>query len=591
MICRAEGTTRRDQSIPTVGMDISKQENDCTNMRLNRFFIVAIAAVTFALFAGVKIGTTISSQDGARSLKKLEDAFVVLEQRYVEVVDTDKLAISAIQGMLDDLDPHSIYIDKSDIAAVNENFNAEFEGIGISYELLPGKDGADTLAVLNVLPGGPSEEVGLQSGDKIIAVDGKSAIGYTDAEVKRNLKGPRGSLVTVSVQRPGIRQTIEFEITREKVAIVTLDTGYMIDKTTGLIRLNRFARTTHQEFRQALIKLRGQGMKRLILDLRGNSGGYMEMAIDISDEFLSDGQVIVSQRGRSPQENVTFSARAGGLWEKEPLIVLVDGSSASASEIVAGAIQDHDRGLIVGRRTFGKGLVQKQYRIADGSVMRVTVARYYTPSGRLIQTPYKDGDRTDYYLSKADLRKTDGAKSSASLLSEVPDSLKFKTDSGRIVIAGGGIIPDFIVAIDSLSELSRAVIGRSLETEFVRRYIANSAGQLQAQWGDNPAAFRKNFDVDAKLSSEFLDFVATRGVVVGNRASESSDLDADRSFTEAEWEEDRIFLQALLKGRLATRLFDRSEFYPIYGKVDHLLNESQGLWNHAQDLATHYAGL
>lgn len=558
-------------------------------MRLSRFGVIIGALVIIALVAGVEIGTVLSSKDAARSLKKLEDAFLVLEQRYVEDVDTDALAVSAIQGMLADLDPHSIYIDKSQIAAVNENFNAEFEGIGIAYEILKGKGGKDTLAVLNVLPGGPSEEVGLQSGDKIIAVDGRSAIGFTDAEVKKNLKGPRGSRVSVTVKRPGVAAVIEYEITRDAVAIVTLDAGYMIDSGTGLIRLNRFARTTHDEFREALIKLKRLGMKRLILDLRGNSGGYMEMAIDISDEFLGEGQVIVSQYGRAPADQATFRAHSGGLWEKEPVIVLVDGGSASASEIVAGALQDHDRALIVGRRTFGKGLVQKQYTISDGSVMRVTVARYYTPSGRLIQTPYENGDRDDYYGSKANLRKSDGTKSATSLLSEVPDSLKYRTDSGRTVIAGGGIIPDFIVAVDSLSDLTRAIIGRSLENEFIRKTIDRNSVELQEKWGHERADFQNHYVISDDLSHKFLDFLANRGILIGDRNAAPSDSSAQQRFTEEEWNTDRVFLHTLLKGRLATRLYDRSAFYPIYGKIDHLLLEASALWPYAQDFATQYA--
>jgi carboxyl-terminal processing protease len=541
--------------------------------------------IAAAVMMGVQLEARVFSADTSEALRKIEDVFTLVNRRYVDKVDADVVAQNAITGMLEKLDPHSMYFDVSQMQAENEQFDAAFEGIGISFELLPGKDGADTLAVLNVLPGGPSEEVGLQSGDRIVKVDGRSTIGYTDDDVRKNLKGPRGSKVLITIQRPGVADTIDFEIVRDQIPIYTLDASYMLENGTGYIRLNRFARTTYQEFLGSLRTLKAQGMERLVLDLRGNRGGYMEMAIRISDEFLKDGQLIVSQKGETDDSNESFYATSSGLWETGPVMVLVDGGSASASEIVAGALQDHDRALIVGRRSFGKGLVQKQYLLRDGSALRLTVARYYTPSGRLIQTNYEEGDKLDYYSSKAQRRKEDGTKSSADLLEGIADSLKYKTDLGRTVIAGGGIIPDFMVSPDSLSPLIQAVLTRSLENLFVRNWVDLYGASLKSTWGENQDNFVSGFQVDPEMMNAFLSFSAQKGVVVGSRATDSA---TPATFTDAEFETDLKNIKALLKGRLATRLYDRSAWYPVWSEVDHLLLEANLLWKPAEDLALHY---
>jgi len=542
--------------------------------------------IAASVMMGVELESHYFSADDSEAMRKIEDVFTLINRRYVEKVDANIVAQNAITGMLEKLDPHSVYFDVSQMQAENEQFDASFEGIGISFELLPGPDGADTLAVLNVLPGGPSEDVGLQSGDRIVEVDGRSTIGYTDDDVRKNLKGPRGSKVVVTILRPGLTDTIEFDIVRDQIPIYTIDATFMMDQTTGYIRLNRFARTTYQEFLSSLRTLKSQGMERLVLDLRGNRGGYMEMAVRISDEFLKDGQLIVSQKGETDDSNDSFYATGSGLWETGPVMVLVDGASASASEIVAGALQDHDRALVVGRRSFGKGLVQKQYLLRDGSALRLTVARYYTPSGRLIQTNYEEGDKLDYYSSKAQRRKEDGTKSSEQLLEGIADSLKYRTDGGRVVIAGGGIIPDYVVAPDSLSPLMQSILSRSVENLFIRTWVDLYGSSLKEKWGGSPEKFIKEFQTDPSMMDAFWSFSAQKGLVVGERKSELKDVD---SFSEADIKAQKAEIEALLKGRLATRLYDRSAWYPVWSNVDHLLMESQRLWSPASELAVHYS--
>ena len=545
-----------------------------------RTLIILLVVVSFIM--GVEVESQLFSRDTTTALQRIEDVFLLINGRYVEKTDPDQIAQYAIDGMLRELDPHSLYFDAESLAGENESFDAAFEGIGISFELLPGKDGADTLSVLNVIPGGPSEEVGLMTGDRIMVVDGTSTVGFSEDDVRQHLKGPRGTQVHLTVQRPGVGEPLEFDIVREKIPIYTLDASYMMDNGTGYIRLNRFARTTYTEFLASLRTLKTKGMERLVLDLRGNRGGYMQMAVRVAGEFLKEGQLVVSQSGFTEDSKEAFYAGGGGLWEDGPVIVLVDGASASASEIVAGALQDHDRGLIVGQRTFGKGLVQKQYVLRDGGALRLTVARYFTPSGRLIQTEYEDGDRSDYYASKAALKKSDGTHTAEELLSDVPDSLRYRTDSGRLVIAGGGIIPDYIIPADSLSPMIRSVLGRNLEDRFIRSWVDIHGAELRDRWGPGAEAFINGYSVDADMLDAFRSFSADKGVVIGE------DLSADEEdlvFSDADLRAEQDLLSALLKGRLATRLYDRSAWYPVWRHVDHVLVESQKLWDPAGKLA------
>lgn len=554
-------------------------------MRQRKIITIGAVFLLGGVVLGLQIGSLVSGDDTRDALKKLENAFLIINERYVEEVDSAELAESALRGMLRHLDPHSVYIDPERMRSVQEDFSGGFEGIGISFEFVDGPEDRDTVTVLSVIPGGPSEEVGLMSGDRIVAVDGESAIGFESEDVQRTLKGPRGTKVDVTIVRPGYHEPLAFTITRDRIPLWSVDAAYMVDEQTGYIKVNRFARTTYREFMQALDELQEKGMKRLMLDLRDNAGGYMEMAVRMSDEFLGDEAEIVSQRGRTSDTNRIFSARPSGAFEDGTMIVLVDGNSASASEIVAGALQDHDRALVVGRQTFGKGLVQQQYELPDGSAMRVTISHFYTPSGRLIQTPYSSGDREDYYRLKRELRDQTALLSVQEILEQVPDSLKFSTDAGRTVIGGGGILPDFIVDVDTASAFVRTVFANNLENIFVRSWLDHEGEALRAEWGDRQEAFIHDFAVDDEMFDAFLAVAEEQGVriVEGERAEDEDDK---ARFTRAEIDADRVYLEARIKASLAVRLFDRKAWFPIMHKVDRTFNTAMGLWTEAEDLAT-----
>ncbi len=538
-----------------------------------------IAFGVSVLVAGVLLGMQLESalsDDTRAALKKLEHAFLVINERYVEDVDSGALAEHALEGMLEELDPHSVYIDAETMRRVEEDFSGGFEGIGISFEFVEGEQGQDTLIVLSVIPEGPSEKVGLHSGDRIIEVDGESTIGFETADVQRTLKGPRGTSVDIVVVRPGYSDPIEFTIIRDRIPLYAVDVAYMIDEETGFIKINRFSGTTHREFREAVSHLKSEGMQRLMLDLRGNSGGYMEMAVQLSDEFLPKDALIVSQKGRIRDANHSFFGTTAGLLEDESIIVLVNEASASASEIVAGALQDHDRGLVVGRRTFGKGLVQQQHTLPDGSAMRVTIARYYTPSGRLIQTPYIGGDREGYLSMKREIFDNTALLSAEEILESVPDSLIYETVGGREVMGGGGILPDFIVEIDSVSLFLREILSLDIANSYARMWYDRENEVLTTRWENQRDDFIESFEIPEAEYEGFLDYARVRGIKIGT---------GEDAFDMAEVEEDRSYLEARIKARLAVRLFDLEAFYPIMHPEDRTLQEALKLWPEAKSIA------
>ena len=552
--------------------------------------LAAAGLLAAGLLAGVQVQDAVSGSDHTEQLRKIEEAYEYISRAYVEKVDSAQLAEDAIEGMLAGLDPHSVYISAEDMRAVRESFDASFEGIGIYYEFVEGRSEQDTLVVLMPIAGGPSDEAGLQAGDRIVQIDGEPAVGIDPDDVPLKLKGPRGTTVDLAVQRPGYRQPLDFTIERDQIPLNTVTAAYLADDRTGVVKLQRFARTSHEEVRDAIRRLKEQGMDRLVLDLRGNAGGLLDQAYAIADEFLPAGDMIVYTGSRHASNRRQYRATAGGSYERDPLIVLVDEYSASASEIVAGAVQDHDRGLLVGRRTFGKGLVQQQFPMTDGSVLQMTVSRYYTPSGRLIQTPYYLGETDEEYgEAKAAIRAAledklvtgTGFVDARSLGAGVPDSLVFQTDGGRTVYGGGGVLPDYLVRPDTVGPALRTVIGKNLDNEFARLEIERRGESFRETWDRRERAFLTGFQIDDATYDRFLRFVSERGTpVVAAREGDDEDV-----LVRSEADAARTEIETRIRAFMARRLFGAEAFFPVVGVIDETLLEATRLWDDAAELA------
>ncbi len=432
-------------------------------------------------------------------ISKFKEVFSIVTTNYVDSVDEAREVESAIYGMLEELDPHSQYIPKKEVEKAEEPLTGSFDGIGIEFNIIH-----DTILVVAPIAGGPSEALGIQAGDKIIKIDGKSAVGFTIDDVMKTLRGPRGTKVTVTIIRPGVAEPLEFTITRDKIPITSVDAAYMLNDTIGYIKVSRFAGPTPHEFYKALVKLRRAGMQRLILDLRDNPGGYLQASVMIADELIKADRTITYTEGRArPRQD--YVATDYGNFETRPLAVLINEGSASASEILSGAVQDWDRGIVVGRRSFGKGLVQENFRLRDGAILRLTVARYHTPSGRVIQRPYHSGKRglLDYEMDIVHRWERGEYFNKDSI--QFPDSLKYHTHGGRVVYGGGGIMPDIFVPLDTVhvSTYLNAVIRRGLLTPFVVQYLETRRPQLLQQY---PTAtdFARHYSPPTSLLNSLL---------------------------------------------------------------------------------------
>jgi carboxyl-terminal processing protease len=477
---------------------------------------------------------------------KLSSIVNMIEENYVDSVSRKDLEESAIPAILKKLDPHSIYIPAKDLKRANEPLQGNFDGIGISFNML-----TDTILVISTIPGGPSEKVGLMAGDKIIYVNDSLVAGkkISDEGVMGLLKGPRGTLVKLKILRKGQKELLPFEIIRDKIPIYTVDVAYMVNSNTGYMKVNTFAVTTFEEFMKGLRDLKAKGMSKLILDLRGNSGGIMETAIRIADQFLKEGQLIVYTKGRSqPRSDATATGK--GEFETGDLVILIDEWSASASEILAGAIQDNDRGTIIGRRSFGKGLVQEPVMFSDGSGMRLTVARYYTPTGRSIQKPYNNGNEKyfeDYHdrIVNGELMVADS--------NHFSNSPKFTTPGGRTVYGGGGIMPDKFVPIDT-SGISNYFIAvrNALIYRFALKFTEANREKLKSftEYGE-----LGNYLDKQALLDQFVQFAAKNGVKKDPAGLKTSGK--------------IIYIQ--LKAYIVRNIFDNQGFYPVWEDLDTML--------------------
>jgi len=548
----------------------------------SRYLLPGLLIFTIGGFLGMRLDANSEKGDPLEQLRKVEDTFMLIDRQYVEEVDEEKLAESAIEAMLKQLDPHSVYIDAENVRKVQDEYKGSFGGIGIWFEVPVD----DTARVTSTFPDGPGEGVGVMAGDRMIAVDGKNIIGVGSLEIQNMIKGPKNTPVTLTVSRPGVRNPIDFRIIRQIIPLYSVDAGYMLDGETGYIRIGRFAMTTPDEFRTKVNELKKEGLKRLIIDLRGNPGGVKDAAVDVADEMLDGRGVIVTTRGRNPRENEVDPVTPGGVLSSEPVIVLVDESSASGSEIVAGALQDHDRALIVGRRTFGKGLVQRPFQLDDGSIVQMTVARYYMPSGRLIQTPYENGELEDYYKQKFS-NYEEAVLHPETYLSDLPDSLKYQTDHGRTVFGGGGVMPDVVIPPDSTLPLNSLIVQSMLRNGtpflFVRETI-DTDHSLRDEWKDRRDDFVNSFHVDGAFWDAFVRYAEANHFSFNATQADPS----EGAFTAAELSAARPTLETILKARIAQRLFRGDAWYPVFNSIDPVLQASLKLWSNAETLSAYH---
>lgn len=518
--------------------------------------------IVLALLLAVLAFAPAAAQRGDMDARKLQLALYAITNLYVDSTDEGKLVEDAIVGMLEKLDPHSNYMDPEETKAMTEPLQGNFDGIGIQFNVL-----TDTLYVIQVIPGGPSEKVGLMAGDRIIFVNDTLIAGVKmkTPDIMKRLRGPKGTEVRVKVLRNKDPELIEFKIIRGKIPVHSLDAAYMADKQTGYIKLNRFAASSADEFREALEKLRQEGMKQLILDLQGNGGGYLNIAIELADEFLGKDKLIVYTEGsRQSREEAKATWRGG--FEEGRLVVLVDESSASASEILSGAVQDWDRGVIVGRRTFGKGLVQKPIPLPDGSMMRLTVSRYYTPTGRCIQKPYENGQLDAYEHDLID-RYNRGELMSADSI-HFPDSMKYHTlETKRIVYGGGGIMPDLFIPVDTsrYTDYHRKLVATGLVNRIAMNYLDRNRAQMNKKYPQF-AQFKQDFVVTEEVMQELLALAEEEKI----------------TFEETQYNRSKPLIQLQIKALIARDLYDMAEYFQVinddnasYQKALELINDKE----------------
>lgn len=529
----------------------------------SRYQISLPLILCIGLAAGVLIGASINNKGSAEvgnEVQKMREVLSLIKNEYVDTTNTEALVEDAIQHLLGKLDPHSSYISAKDRVEANEDLQGNFEGIGIEFNIFH-----DTLVVVSPLAGGPSESVGLRPGDKIIKVNDQNIAGISlsTRDVQKHLKGPKGTEVKIVVMRNGITDPLYFTIIRDKIPQFSVDASYMVEPGVGYIKVSRFSQTTHKEVEEAMEKLKKDGMEKLVLDLQGNPGGYMDQAIAIADEFLSKNQKIVFTKGQEKKYNEDAFATEQGDFERGDLIVLVNEGSASASEIVAGALQDNDRALVVGRRSYGKGLVQRPFDLNDGSEVRLTISRYYTPSGRSIQKPYNNLEEYEKDIAK---RYKNGEFFSADSI-KFNDSLKYQTTFGRTVYGGGGIMPDYFVPLDTTlnSPYFNQLFNANVLREYSFQYANENKVSLEKR-GFND--FLNSFEVSQAMLDELV-ALGKKNKVEPNY----KDLNKNR----------KLF-QVFIKAEIARHVWGRESFYPIYNETNEVLQQALKLFDRIPEL-------
>ncbi len=502
-----------------------------------------------------------SANDLYQKLNVFSDMVSIINDNYVEDVEWNEVMSGAYNGLLEELDPHSVYIPRKRVGNINEQFEGEFQGIGIEFDIIEGY-----ITVISPIPGAPADQVGIQAGDKIVVIEGESAKGITQQGVFEKLRGRKGTQVDVTVIRPGRTDSLDFTITRDDIPIASVLASVLIPghEATGYIRLNRFARHTSEEFEEALDKLESQGMQHLVIDLRNNAGGYMDQAIKLVDKFVAGGQKVVYTKGRIPSANEEFFSTDRATHHRFPVVVLINRGSASASEIVAGALQDLDRALIVGETSFGKGLVQRQWQMRDGSAIRVTVARYYTPSGRLIQRPYENGAEEYYREIYERMQEEEGTDTRMKV--DTTERPEYHTRGGRTVYGGGGITPD--VSIPGAYNPTQTTMQLNAERvffEFASQYVADHPELEQQEF----RTFAANYELDQPAISQLKEFIRSR----------------DHEFDEAEFSEDLRYIQNLVKSEIASNLWGKGEQYAIRLQMDNQVQKALEYLPRAKELA------
>ena len=548
---------------------------------LRRHLLPATALVLLGAGLGFQVSSYLGDGDVQDQGEKLKEALVKIDRYYADPVSSEDLAAKGIQEMVDDLDPHSSYIPADRMQDLRDRYEGSFGGVGISFEVVD-----DTARVVSPLPGGPSQQAGVQAGDRIVAIEDSSAVGISSSGLQDRLKGRSGTEVSFTVYRPLSDKRLTFTVERDKISYRTVTAVHMIDQETGYLHIGRFAKPTHNEFTDAVESLKSKGMERLVLDLRGNRGGVMQSSIQIADEMLGTaGATIVETRYRRASANRTYEASSGGLLTGEPISVLVDQGSASASEILTGALQDHDRALVVGRRTFGKALVQKPFSLTDGSALQLTVGHYYTPVGRLIQTPYEKGKMDAYYEEKS-ARLENALFNAEEYRRSVPDSLRYRTDHGRTVFGGGGILPDEIVRPDTTS-LAAYVRRSGLAQQFARKWFSDHERSLRSTWRDREDAFPKEYEVPDEVLSALWTFAQKEDfLALKNSGAEAGG--AERTYRPSAAEAARDAVASRIKGHLADILYGRGAARPILNRAIPIVQRALNSWPTSEALAAYH---